>query len=503
MNTRPASEQHIVSQRLLMTFASLSIMAILSIVGFFIHHDYIDDKKQATRSASNIVQLVDRNISEVMRLYDDVLNGMIKTWQSAPLNSLPEDIQHQLLFSRAQDAPSDDGFFILNAHGVVVADSRTAIASPADLSDQAYFTAHRHGSRDALFISPPFKTGPDVDDWNIAFSRRISAPDGTFLGVGVAQMRLEYFYELFQSLELSPDDTINLMSSDGTLITQYPVTIRPLFGTYVGCLPGIQRLFDETEGSFIATSHIYGVERLYSFSRVRNLPLVVVVALSTDSIFEGWRMTTWVVGSFAALLCLSLIWMTWMLNREMRLRQHVETELEGLATTDPLTTLANRRTLDARLAHEWRRAQRADRCISLIMMDIDHFKAFNDTYGHQAGDDVIRKVAQQIKSQVRRPSDLAARYGGEEFAVLLVDTDTRGARQIAEGIRKAVEGMAPITDGGTSVTISLGTYTRQVRTGDTLQELVRKADAALYEAKHSGRNRVVSVSEQQHEQNVA
>ncbi|OZY47489.1 hypothetical protein CJF41_03055 [Pseudomonas lundensis] len=110
MNTRPASEQHIVSQRLLMTFASLSIMAILSIVGFFIHHDYIDDKKQATRSASNIVQLVDRNISEVMRLYDDVLNGMIKTWQSAPLNSLPEDIQHQLLFSRAQDAPSDDGF---------------------------------------------------------------------------------------------------------------------------------------------------------------------------------------------------------------------------------------------------------------------------------------------------------------------------------------------------------------------------------------------------------
>ena len=111
------------------------------------------------------------------------------------------------------------------------------------------------------------------------------------------------------------------------------------------------------------------------------------------------------------------------------------------------------------------------------MMDIDHFKAFNDTYGHQAGDEVIRKVAQRIKSQVRRPSDLAARYGGEEFAVLLVDTDTRGARQIAEGIPKAVEGMAPITDGGASVTISLGTYTRQVRAGDTLQELVPKVRA--------------------------
>lgn len=185
MNTRPASEQHIVSQRLLMTFASLSIMAILSIVGFFIHHDYIDDKKQATRSATNIVQLVDRNISEVMRLYDDVLNGMIKTWQSAPLNSLPEDIQHQLLFSRAQDAPSDDGFFILNAHGVVVADSRTAIASPADLSDQAYFTAHRHGSRDALFISPPSRPAPmwmTGTSRSVAVSVRLMAP---FWGSGL------------------------------------------------------------------------------------------------------------------------------------------------------------------------------------------------------------------------------------------------------------------------------------------------------------------------------
>jgi hypothetical protein len=131
------------------------------------------------------VQLVDRNISEVMRLYDDVLNGMIKTWQSAPLNSLPEDIQHQLLFSRAQDAPSDDGFFILNAHGVVVADSRTAIASPADLSDQAYFTAHRHGSRDALFISPPSRPAPmwmTGTSRSVAVSVRLMAP---FWGSGL------------------------------------------------------------------------------------------------------------------------------------------------------------------------------------------------------------------------------------------------------------------------------------------------------------------------------
>ncbi|NNA00847.1 PDC sensor domain-containing protein [Pseudomonas lundensis] len=128
------------------------------------------------------MQLVDRNISEVMRLYDDVLNGMIKTWQSAELNTLPADIQHQLLFSRALDAPSDDGFFILNANGILVADSRTAIASPADLSDQAYFSAHRHGSRDALFISPPFKTGPDVDSRSVAVSVRLMAP---FWGSGL------------------------------------------------------------------------------------------------------------------------------------------------------------------------------------------------------------------------------------------------------------------------------------------------------------------------------
>ena len=150
--------------------------------------------------------------------------------------------------------------------------------------------------------------------------------------------------------------------------------------------------------------------------------------------------------------------------------------------------------LDKTLDLEWRRAQRAGTPLSLIMIDIDHFKAFNDSYGHQAGDEALRQVAQAIKVNVRRPADLAARYGGEEFAVVLVDTDAAGTRLLAEKIRLAVEQMEPAHQANT-LTVSLGACTRYAKPGDDQQELLNTADKALYQAKKRGRNRVMDINE--------
>ena len=170
-----------------------------------------------------------------------------------------------------------------------------------------------------------------------------------------------------------------------------------------------------------------------------------------------------------------MIWLTWLLLRELRLRQHAERNLAGLASTDPLSGLANRRTLDDKLDHEWRRAQRAGNPISLIMIDVDHFKAFNDTFGHQAGDEALRRVAQVIKAHLRRPADLAARYGGEEFAVVLSDTDATGTRTLAEKIRTAVEHMEPVVPSERTLTISLGACTRYAKPGDELRAHCRQS----------------------------
>jgi diguanylate cyclase (GGDEF)-like protein len=167
------------------------------------------------------------------------------------------------------------------------------------------------------------------------------------------------------------------------------------------------------------------------------------------------------------------------------LRKHHD-ELERLSTTDALTGLSNRRHMMTLLANEIERAKRAGQSFSILMLDVDHFKKYNDTHGHQAGDEVLARVSAVLRNSIR-PYDCAARYGGEEFLVVLSATSLDRARESAERIRKQVR--AEQFEGGL-VTISIGVaeYPSQ---GDTAKSVIGEADAALYEAKRAGRDRVV------------
>ncbi len=168
--------------------------------------------------------------------------------------------------------------------------------------------------------------------------------------------------------------------------------------------------------------------------------------------------------------------------------------LQQMATEDPLTGLANRRRFDEFLQHEWRRAQRAHSPLAVLVLDVDHFKAYNDTYGHQAGDECLRRVAGAIAGIVRRGTDLAARYGGEEFSMVLTATAPEHVPAVAESVRAAVESMAIAHRGSANfdhVTVSIGVASRTPGAGSSPDELVRAADRALYSAKERGRNRVV------------
>jgi diguanylate cyclase (GGDEF)-like protein len=184
-------------------------------------------------------------------------------------------------------------------------------------------------------------------------------------------------------------------------------------------------------------------------------------------------------------------------NRELvEIRRQLEEKnrlLERLSAIDTLTQVANRRRFDVVLRQEWRRASRDAATLSLVFCDIDHFKPFNDTYGHQKGDEVLVSVAQAMEEAVNRPADLVARYGGEEFVALLVDTDAEGARLVAERMRERVIALGIEHRASTvasHLTVSLGVAT--VKPGGRLraEDLVSRADAALYAAKQGGRNRV-------------
>ena len=166
--------------------------------------------------------------------------------------------------------------------------------------------------------------------------------------------------------------------------------------------------------------------------------------------------------------------------------------LKLAATTDSLTTLANRRRFNEVLSIEFGRLKRSGAPLSLIMLDVDHFKRFNDRYGHVQGDECLRRISQAIKTVVCRASDLAARYGGEEFVVVAPETDAKGVMTLAENIRRAVEELViPHKDNtaASHVTVSLGVVTRAGTELERPESFVDLADQALYEAKQTGRNR--------------
>lgn len=186
---------------------------------------------------------------------------------------------------------------------------------------------------------------------------------------------------------------------------------------------------------------------------------------------------------------------------KMRIHNHLELKkyrdfLEQISTTDSLTLIANRRRFDEVLILEWRRCLRKKSFLSLIMIDVDFFKQYNDRWGHIAGDDCLKKISAVLVQSLKRPSDLVARYGGEEFACILPETDSSGTLHTANRLRLAVEGLQiPHESSSVSpcVTISLGVATLTPLKNQDPSHLIKKADESLYEAKKQGRNRVNSV----------
>lgn len=167
--------------------------------------------------------------------------------------------------------------------------------------------------------------------------------------------------------------------------------------------------------------------------------------------------------------------------------------LQRLMNSDGLTGLSNRRHFDEYLELEWRRAIRDQSELSLLMIDVDFFKAYNDSFGHLEGDEALRQVAKAIRGSCSRPSDLPARYGGEEFAVVLPNTTPGGARLLAEKLRQTVAAMniphiAPAP--GSHLTVSIGVATVTPAVGTNSRQVIQDADKGLYQAKHNGRNRV-------------
>ena len=264
----------------------------------------------------------------------------------------------------------------------------------------------------------------------------------------------------------------------------------------------------------IVMPEIDGIEacrRIKENDRFEDVPIIMITALADKGIlqsaFDAGAMD-YITKPVDKLELIARVRSSLRLKDEMEKRRERERELivmsrelaaanqilQRLSLLDGLTGIPNRRRFDEVLAYEWKQAMRSKRPLSLVMMDIDHFKAFNDHYGHLTGDDCLKKVALAMSGILKSPTDFLGRYGGEEFAAILPMTASDGAMAIAAAMRTGVLDLAiphDYSSAASRVTISMGIATLVPRRGMTAAMLISAADQALYEAKADGRNRIV------------
>lgn len=255
-------------------------------------------------------------------------------------------------------------------------------------------------------------------------------------------------------------------------------------------------------------------ELMRGSEKTKHIPIIFVTAISKEQkcIFKGYEVGAVdylfkpiepiilksKVNVFIDLYCQKRMLEKQARLLELSLKELLELKeengkLESLSTLDGLTGIANRRSFDNHIQINWKSCVREALPLSIIMIDIDYFKAYNDNYGHLKGDDCLIEVAKTIAHCIKRPTDFVARYGGEEFVMVLPGTDKKGALEVAERVRRNVEAHA-ITHEYSKimpcVTISLGVATITPHFCDSMEEFINRADKALYQAKLGGRNRI-------------
>ena len=440
----------------------------------------------AHQTLENLASGIDADISRNVELFDLSLRAVASNMVAPELNQVSKPIRQLILFDHAASAKHFGAIQVFDADGKLIVDASTMDPAPENRSDEEYFRVHRDRPDAGLFISRPML---HHGAYAIVLSRRITGNDGSFRGVVAGSIRFSYFHDLFSRLSLGPGDTITVFRHDGTIIMRTPFDLD-VIGKNLSHLPGVQRTLSEPSGYFSRNAASDQVFRLYVW-RDGNRPLVVLVGKPWDDILRLWRTEATRIGAIMLALIAFVLGVTLFLAREIGRRAIAEDKLEEMATTDALTGLKNRRKFDSAIDTEWRRAARHKTPLALLMIDADHFKAYNDTYGHQAGDEVLVGIAICITEAVRRAGDCAARYGGEEFAVLLPGLSAVEALAVAETIRLNVlqwSGDPPIT----SVSIGIASLTPDPAID--WAGLVMAADRALYAAKANGRNRSVLAS---------
>jgi diguanylate cyclase (GGDEF)-like protein len=392
---------------------------------------------------------------------------------------------YRLMSSLAVALPAIHEMGIVDSQGNAIAKSLKRDPTGLNYAEREYFKYHATHTDRGPFIGARIASKID-GNYSITVTRRIDHPDGSFAGLAVTSVSLDFFQQLFDRMQAKSGGIISLISDDDTILARSPdAHIKAEKDRGISGIRA-QIHHGQTTGSLSYVSAIDSVRRRGSYQHLSHFPVTALVAQSEWDVQRSWRAE---LRTNAIILgCVMVVVLT--LGRRAVKATRM---LAAQAMQDGLTGLSNRRCFDETIEREMRRAARLAQPLSVILIDIDHFKDFNDCYGHQAGDECLREVARAIRGCLRRAGEFAARYGGEEIVVLLPGSDTPDAVALAETMRLAVRGLAlqQAHHLGGVVTFSAGVATWvPAQTANGSQALVATADAALYAAKAAGRNLV-------------
>ncbi|MGJ0191708.1 diguanylate cyclase domain-containing protein [Pantoea sp. RRHST58] len=411
----------------------------------------------------------------------------------------------QTMQELASRLPQLHGLFYYDAQGKWIATSARQIPAHINNADREYFRYHRMNARDSVHIGPVIRSR-STGDLVIPVSLRVNDASGGFNGVLLATIRVDYFRHYYSYYELGPQDVLVLMLADSTVLYA-----RPMPDSYIGKNLSSSHLFqtmlasaDKGSGQWRAA--LDGQARIFGFARSERYGLVVAAGYDKQNLLRSWikGQVENVLLDLALLAGIGVLGACILsqVRRSLRYQQEltrlrdeltaVNLSLENLAHADSVTGLANRRQFDHFLQQSLLDAAEHNQQVSLILMDIDYFKRFNDTYGHVAGDACLKAVASALAGLPLRGSDKVARYGGEEFAIILPGASGSDALNIANAAVKAVSASNIPHDSSSiaaHVTLSAGCATFLPESDrPEPQALIEKADEALYLAKHGGRN---------------
>ncbi|TCS41783.1 sensor domain-containing diguanylate cyclase [Reinekea marinisedimentorum] len=363
-----------------------------------------------------------------------------------------------------------------------------------DASNREWCSVPRDNPDIQTYVSNMFTS--NIGELMVIQTRKF--PGEAFTGLAGIGVNLDFFSTWLEKVSVDTHGVIAISDQNLRMLARKPAKPEELGKKVNDPLVEAFIASGESYKTFRDISPLDNEPRLYGIRKVEGLPFVVVVGEADRDWQADWRQRVWL--SAAALVILwSLAFYTlhtyWVRLRSFAELNKVRDELESLSLTDALTGLANRRCFNDVLEAECQRMRRLNAPISVIMIDVDFFKDFNDTYGHLAGDKCLKQVAAVIQSKLKRPQDLAARYGGEEFCCILPETEHAGATAIAMSIKDEIARLSIPHEGsaiGKYVTVSLGVATLVCDQAVHCETLVKLADERLYQAKKKGRNQVVS-----------